>query len=380
MPLLEFAETKPFAAAMAQTVKSRQMPPWFADRSIGQFSNDRSLSDAEIQTIAAWVDAGALAGDPKDAPKPLQWIDGWTIGQPEVVFEMPKAFKVPAAGVIPYQYVIVPTHFQHDTWVRLAEVRAGDRVHTHHIVVSVREPDSRWLADAPIGVPFSLNPRASMTGAPGEFLAGYGPGAIPEMLKPDQAKLIKAGSDLVFQLHYTPNGQAGSDRSRIGLILAHKPPRRRVLMLAAANIHFEVPPGDPDYRVEARITLHARSTLISLLPHMHLRGKSFEFRVVFPDGHSETLLRVPHYSYNWQLSYYLADPLPLPPGSTIECTAHFDNSAANPLNPDPTKAVRFGAQSWDEMMIGYFEVATDLKNGLRELLLPAHGNAAAHSM
>ena len=217
-------------------------------------------------------------------------------------------------------------------------------------------------------------------GVPGEFLAGYGPGAMPELLAPGQAKLVKAGSDLVFQLHYTPNGQPGCDRSRIGLILSPHAPKQRVLMLAAANIHFAIPPGDPDYQVNARVTLHAQSTLVSLLPHMHLRGKSFEFRVVFPGGRSETLLGVPHYSYNWQLSYYLANPLPLPPGTVIECTAHFDNSAANPLNPDPSKTVRFGPQSWDEMMIGYFEVATDLKNGLRELLLAGEINSANHTM
>ncbi|HWF47744.1 MAG TPA: hypothetical protein VG168_12115 [Bryobacteraceae bacterium] len=384
MSLLDFAGTKPWASAIAQAVESRQMPPWFADPSVGHFLNDRSLSNEEIQTIVAWANGGAPAGDPNDATKPVHWIDGWTIGQPEIVFEVPKEFDVPASGVIPYQYVIVPTHFKQDTWVRLAEVRAGDRVHTHHIVVSVREPDSKWLAGAPVGRPFALNPHFPMSGVPGEFLAGYGPGAIPEFLAPGQAKLIKAGSDLVFQLHYTTNGQAGgrngAEHSRIGLILAHTTPRRRVLMLAAANIRFEIPPGDPDYRVDARVTLHAQSTLVSLLPHMHLRGKSFEFSAIFPDGRAETLLRVPHYTYSWQLSYYLADPLPLPAGTTIECTAHFDNSASNLLNPDPTKVVRFGPQSWDEMMIGYFEVATDLKNGLRELLLPGDGNPAAHSM
>lgn len=369
MPLLDYAGTKSRASAIRQAVNTRQMPPWFADPSIGHFANDRSLSAQDIQTITAWVDSGALPGEPKDAPKPIHWIEGWTIGQPEIIFEMPAAFNVPASGVVPYQYVVVPTHFKKDTWVRVAEVRAGDRVHTHHIVVSVREPGSQWLADEPIGVPFALNPHAAGGGVPGEFLAGYGPGEMPEQLAPGQAKLIKAGSDLVFQLHYTPNGQPGCDRSRVGLILSHQEPKQRVLMLAAANIRFMIPPGDPDYQVDARVTLQARATLVSLLPHMHLRGKSFEFRVAFPDGHTETLLRVPHYSYNWQLSYYLANPLPLAPGTKMECTAHFDNSSANPLNPDPSKAVRFGPQSWDEMMIGYFEVATDLKNGLRELLV-----------
>jgi len=380
MPLLDYNGTKPWARTIFEAITSHQMPPWYADPSVGHFANDRSLSTAEIETIAAWLTAGAPPGAPKDAPKPVQWVEGWSIGQPETVFEVPSAFNVPVSGVVPYQYAIVPTHFKRDTWVRLAEVRPGDRVHTHHIVVSVREPNSNWLAGEPIGVPFTLNPHEFGGGVPGEFLAGYGPGAMPELLAPGEAKLVEAGSDLVFQLHYTTDGRPGCDRSRIGLVLSHEPPRQRVLMLAAANMHFLIPPGDPDYALDARVTLHAEATLVSLLPHMHWRGKSFEFRVVFPDGRTETLLRVPHYSYNWQLSYYLATPLRLPPGSSIECTAHFDNSAANPVNPDPTRAVRFGPQSWDEMMIGYFEVATDLKNGLRELLLPGQTDTAGRRM
>jgi len=380
MPLLDYGTSKTWATRIRDMVSSREMPPWYADCSVGHFANDRSLSAADIQTITEWVDAGAPPGNLEQAPRPIDWVQGWTIGQPELVFEMPSSFDVPASGIVPYQYVIIPTHFKRDTWVHLAEVRPGDRSHTHHIVVSVREPGSMWLANKPAGVPFALDPHEPMNGTPGEFLAGYGPGAMPETLAPGDAKLIKAGSDLVFQLHYTTNGQAGCDRSRIGFVLSHKLPRQRVVMLAAANIRFVIPPGDPDYEVQARLTLHAPVTLISLLPHMHLRGKSFEFRVVFPDGRTETLLRVPHYSYNWQLSYYLANPLTLPSGTTIECTAHFDNSASNPLNPDPSKTVRFGPQSWDEMMIGYFEVATELRNGLGEILSPGQGNPAAHSM
>jgi hypothetical protein len=198
MPLLTYAQVKPFATAIARATAARQMPPWYADLSVGHFKNDRRLSDAEIRTIQDWFAGGATAGNPKDAPQPVHWIDGWTIGRPELVFEVPQAFNVPASGVIPYQYVIVPTHFKQDTWVRLAEVRAGDRAHAHHIVVSVREPDSDWLKDEPVGIPFSLGAGTRATGVPGEFLAGYGPGAVPEQLAPDEAKLIKAGSDLVF--------------------------------------------------------------------------------------------------------------------------------------------------------------------------------------
>lgn len=350
MALTDYASARPWAKAIKQAVLARAMPPWFADPHVGKFSNDARLSDREIETIAEWVDAGAPEGDPKDAPQPVAWVNGWKIGTPDIVIEMPRECEIPAAGTLGYRYVTVATNFKEDTWVRLAEVRAGDREHTHHIVVSVLEPGS-----AP--------------DAQGEFLAGYGPGSVPETLSEGQAKLIKAGSSLVFQLHYTTDGKPGRDRSRVGLILAREKPRERVMMLAAANIRFAVPAGDPDYRVDARVTLHEDATLVSLLPHMHLRGKSFEFRVAYPDGRKETLLVVPHYDYDWQLSYYLERPLKLPKGSAIECTAHFDNSRNNPKNPDAEKTVRFGAQSWDEMMIGYFEVAVDLGVGMKDLLV-----------
>ncbi len=265
---------------------------------------------------------------------------------------MPAAATIPASGTQPYQYVIVPTHFEHDTWVRLAEARAGDREHTHHIVISVREPGSPWLRKDPIGVPFTTRPGDDDGFASaGEFLTGYGPGSIPETLSPGQAKLIKAGSDLVFQLHYTANGKASTDRSRVGLILSKDPPRERVLMLAAANVRFQIPPGERDFIAEARIKLYQDSTLVSLLPHMHLRGKSFEFMAIYPDGRREILLRVPHYDFDWQLSYYLDSPKRLPAGTVIACAAHYDNSGNNARNPDPSKTVRFGDQNWDEMMI-----------------------------
>lgn len=354
MALTDYSSARPWAKAIKEAVVARTMPPWFADPQVGKFSNDAHLTDREIETISEWVSAGAPEGNAKDAPKQVAWVNGWQIGAPELIVEMPQEIEIPASGTLGYRYVTVPTNFKQDMWVRLAEVRAGDREHTHHIVVSVREPGSKDEV--------------------GEFLAGYGPGSVPETLGPGQAKLIKAGSDLVFQLHYTTDGKPGRDRSRVGLILAHDPPRERVIMLAAANVRFAIPAGDPDYTLEARLTLHEDATLVSLLPHMHLRGKSFEFRAVYPDGRKETLLVVPRYSYDWQLSYYLDRPLRLPKETTIECTAHFDNSANNPRNPDPAKTVKFGPQSWDEMMIGYFEVAVDPGFGMKDLLLGGEAN------
>jgi hypothetical protein len=370
MAFLDYQGTRPWAKAMKQAVVTRTMPPWFADPHVGKFSNDRSLPESAIRTIAAWVDAGAPEGIRAGGLQEGRWTDGWTIGKPDIVFEMPTPVTIPLSGTQPYQYVIVPTGFTQDTWVRLAEARAGDRAHTHHIVVSIREPDSPWLRREPMGVPFVSKPGDDGgVGAQGEFLTGYGPGSMPETLAPGQAKLIKAGSDLVFQLHYTANGIAGSDRSRVGLILANEKPRERVLMMAAANVRFVIPPGDPDAIVEARVKLYREATLVSLLPHMHLRGKSFEFRAIYPNGEKETLLSVPRYDFNWQLSYYLDRPKRMPAGTIIEGVAHFDNSPNNPLNPDSSRAVRFGDQNWDEMMIGYFEVAVSPELTARDLLV-----------
>lgn len=376
MAFLDYQGTRPWAKAMKQAVVTRTMPPWFADPHVGNFSNDRSLPESAIRTIAAWVDAGAPEGSvsSRSNGSAITWTDGWTIGKPDVIFEMPVPVEVPASGTQPYQYVIVPTGFTRDTWVRLAEARAGDRAHTHHIVVSIREPDSPWLRREPVGIPF-VSRLASKAGddggvgAQGEFLTGYGPGSMPETLAAGQAKLIKAGSDLVFQLHYTANGIAGSDRSRVGLILANEKPRERVLMMAAANVRFVIPPGDPDAIVEARVKLYREATLVSLLPHMHLRGKSFEFRAIYPNGEKETLLSVPRYDFDWQLSYYLDRPKRMPAGTIIEGVAHFDNSPNNPRNPDSSRAVRFGDQNWDEMMIGYFEVAVDPGLTARDVLV-----------
>jgi hypothetical protein len=369
MAFTDYSHVRPWAKAILQAVLLRKMPPWLADPEVGKFANDRSLPESAIETITAWVDAGAPAGNPKDAPPPIAWVDGWQIGKPDLVIEMPAEIEIPASGVFDYQYMIVPTNFTEDTWVQLAEARPTGREHLHHMEVSVREPGSLWMRNEPVGVAFTSKPGDDGgVGAQGETLTGYGPGAIPEVLGPGRAKLIKAGSDLVFQLHYAVNGKPGRDRSRVGLILAREKPRERVTTLAAANVRFAIPPGDPDFRVDARLKLHADATLIDLLPHMHLRGKSFEFRAIYPDGRKETLLLVPHYDFDWQLTYYLDQPKRLPKGTIIECTAHFDNSANNPRNPDASKLVRFGPQSWDEMMIGFFEVAVDPEITLRDLL------------
>lgn len=364
MPLLTYAETRPWARSIREEVVARNMPPWFADPHYGHFANDRSLSEAEIETISSWVKAGAPAGDPKDAPLPRQWPSTWNIGKPDEVFEMPQAFHLPAKGAIDYQYVILPTHFTEDRWVQKVEVRTIDPAAVHHAVVYIREPGSKWLQGEPLGRMFSLPPTPDHQPNPKSFttsdlLMVYTPGNSYDGWPTGVAKKIKAGSDLVLQMHYTATGKPTEDRTRIGMVFAKSPPKQAVLSLQMGNDRFVIPPGDPDYRVQVSGTLPNDALLISMFPHMHLRGKAFEYRITGPNGHVETLLKVNHYDFHWQLNYKLAEPRLLKAGTRLECVGYFDNSANNPNNPDPAAEVRYGEQSWEEMMIGFFDVAVD---------------------
>ena len=357
MSLISYTDTRPWAKAIKQAVVQRKMPPWFADPHVGTFTNDRRLTEDEKSTLVAWADTGAPAGDPKAAPPPVQFAQGWTMGKPDVVFEMPEEVQVPASGTVEYTYLIVPTGFTEDKWVQLAESRPGNRALVHHIIVYARDPDSSWLRQYPVGKAFLPNKGGG--GGAGQFIVGFAPGLPPESLRPGQGKLIKAGSDLVFQLHYTANGKAGTDRSKVGLIFNKEKPTERVMTLAAATSQFVIPPGAPAHPVSASMTLHHDTELIGLLPHMHLRGKSMEMRAVYPDGRTEKLLWVPGYDFNWQLWYQLPRGKKLPKGTKIEATGTFDNSANNKNNPNPAVEVRHGEQSWEEMMMGFFNVSFD---------------------
>lgn len=381
MSLLTYKQVRPWASSIKEAVALKKMPPWFADPHFGQWSNDRSLSKAEIDTITRWVDSGAPEGNPKDAPVPAKFIEGWNIAKPDMVLEMPLEYHVPASGTIDYQYILIPGNFTEDKWVRMAEVRPGNRAVVHHVIAFVRPPGSKWMKDAQPGVPYV--PKKGEPGrgdAQGEFLVGFAPGIIPEILEPGQAKLIKAGSDIVFQMHYTANGKETTDRSGIGLVFATEPPKERIYTLAAGTNKFTIPAGDANYQVDSEFQFAQDTRVISFLPHMHLRGKDFEYRVKYPDGHVETLLRVPHYSFSWQLSYFPKQDLVLPAGAVMECTAHYDNSVNNPDNPDATKVVHPGDQSWDEMMIGFFDVAIDPQMDPGKLLPKRSKPSAAPSL
>lgn len=347
MPFRTYAETRPWAKAIRQAVLLRRMPPWLADPHYGAFRNDPSLSAKEIDIIRRWVDSGAPAGDPATAPPAPPIADGWRIPNPDVIFEMPQEFEVSASGVVDYQYFTVPTCFTEDKWVQMAEVRPADRSVVHHGIVMINDaaPD-RWRGGR-------------------EYLAGYAPGMSPQTWPEGQARLIRAGSSLTFQMHYTANGKTRRDRTRIGLVFAKSPPKERIVAVTASHYWLDIPPGAPNYSVDSFATLYEPARLVGMRAHMHLRGKSFEFRVTYPGAEPRIVLRIPKYSFEWQPYYYLDKPISLPAGSRIECTAVYDNSSNNPRNPDPTAEVHWGEQSWDEMMIGWLDIAVPIDRPVR---------------
>ncbi|HWX53266.1 MAG TPA: thiol-disulfide isomerase [Verrucomicrobiae bacterium] len=383
---MTYEETRPLAAAIKLSVLTRKMPPWYADPQYGHFANVRQLTPQQIRTLVSWAEGGALAGDTKDQPTPVKFLDGWNIGQPDRVVEMPTAFHVPAEGTIDYQYIVIPGGFAQDTWVTAAEIRPGNRTVVHHVIAFVRPPGSKWLQDAQPGVPYvpkkaedrksedgqsSQQPKKrSDEGSGGneqELLVGYAPGLQPTVLH-DSATFIKAGSDLVLQMHYTASGTEGMDKTKIGLIFAKSQPQHRHITLLAPNRSFVIPPNADNYEVRSQVLLEETVTLTDLMPHMHFRGKDFLYKVIYPTGETETLLSVPNYDFNWQMGYDLAKPIVLPKGTRIECTAHFDNSINNSHNPDPTSEVKWGDQTWQEMMIGWFGVSVDPKASTARLI------------
>ena len=372
---MTYEQARPWAKAMKAAVLQKKMPPWFADPHYGKFSNDASLSQTEINTLVAWADAGAPQGNRKDLPPPAKFAEGWAIPQPDAVIELPVPFEIPAKGTIEYQHILIPSPFKEDKWVQFAEARPTDRARVHHIIAFVREPGSPWMKEAKPGIPFvpdKSKPQEKQEAAelPSDFLVGYAPGQPPEMFEPGQAKLIRAGSDIIMQVHYQTNGTPGRDRSRVAFVFAKEPPKKRVFTVSAVNGTFKIPPGAPNHRVDAEFEVGTDVVLHGLHPHMHYRGKDFEYRVRFPNGERRTLLSIPHFTQSWQLWYNLSEPIALPRGTVIECTAHFDNSANNPTNPDPTKEVLWGDQTWEEMMVGFANLVFDAKVPLKELFTP----------
>ncbi len=369
MPLMNFEQVRPWAKAIKNSVSSRKMPPWFAEAGVGHFGNDRSMPQNEIDTINAWVDAGAPAGDKKMKKAAKEFVDGWNIPAPDAVIGMKKPVSVPAGSKIDYQYIVIPTGFTEDKWVNMVEARPADRTVVHHAVIFIRDPKSKWLREAQPYVPYVPDRKGSarridVGGGGNEILHTYTPGNLPDIWKPHQAKLIPAGADLVMQMHYTSTKKDSEDMTRIGIVFAKQAPEQRIMSLIAGDEAFVIPPGDPNYRVSGTFTIPNDATLLSFFPHMHLRGKAFEYYLVDGDKR-EPMLKVNKYDFNWQLTYQLAKPLDMKRGMKIEVVGVFDNSPNNKFNPDPKSEVRWGEQSWEEMVYGFFDVAVDARHDRR---------------
>ncbi|MFN0084740.1 MAG: c-type cytochrome [Blastocatellia bacterium] len=381
MSLRSYKEVRPWAKSIREAVTSRAMPPWFADPKHGEFSNDCRLSQQEIDTIAAWVEGGAKEGDPGDLRPNPTFAEGWQIGKPDVVLPMTVEYDIPAEGTIPYKYFAVPTHFTEDRYVQFAEIRQGDRAHVHHVIVSVRYPESGDLPPAGEINPAALGSiRRNSGDRPANSdgrLVGWAPGEAPLVLRAGQAKLIKKGSVLVFQVHYTTNGEPGRDRSSVGLIFSKVPVEKRVITAGAVQSSFVIPAGAANHEVTSEFAFKEDSHIDSLHPHMHMRGKDFKYTLVYPDGTSKILLSVPRWDFGWQLTYVLKEELFAPKGSKLVCVAHYDNSIHNKFNPDPSKEVRWGDQTWEEMMIGYVDFTLD-KQDLRKAPPQAAGSSTGN--
>ncbi len=337
-PLTSYEAVLGWEETILEVIGDKRMPPWNANSEYGHFKNDPRLSDQELALLKAWVADGLSEGDPADLPEPPQFVEGWKIGQPDQVIPMAEtAFEVPAQGIIDYQRMVVDPGWSEDKYIVAAEARPENRQVVHHILVFVIPPGER---------------RADLR----SVVVGYAPGSLPMQADPGTALFVPAGSKLLFEMHYTPNGTAQSDRSYIGVKFSDPSQVKKHLQgqIAIEN-NFAIPPGESAYTVTAKSKVKQDELLLSMTPHMHLRGKAFRYEARYPDGQQEILLDVPNYDFNWQLKYILSEPKRLPKGTVVTCTAVYDNSEGNLANPDPSRTVGWGDQSWDEMMIGFFD-------------------------
>jgi hypothetical protein len=398
---LTFAGVRPWARAIREKVLLQSMPPWHADPHYGVWANDRRLTQLEIDTIVRWVDGGVKEGDPKDLQAAPQFLEGWSIGKPDVVIQMPEQFTLEATGPDEYQYFVVDPGFKEDVYVQRAEARPGNRKIVHHIIAFIQSPNQtgrqrpnlskeeieklrskmekesptyregflvRTKVDAPVFDDGCSAPNGGRLNRidrgqdmeNGQLLAGYAPGMNQAIWEPGVVKLIPAGSKIVFQLHYSKAaGSVQTDRSSVGLIFAKAAPKSLVRTYGISNNAFLIPPGADNHRVTACWTANEDVHVINLMPHLHLRGKAVEYRAFYPDGKSEILLNVPSYDFSWQTVYYFKEPKALPKGTRIQVTGYFDNSTKNRYNPDATKTVRYGEPTYDEMMIGWMDYTLD---------------------
>jgi len=390
MSLLTFKDARPWAKSVATRVSKGTMPPWHADPTHGEFLNDRRLSDTDKATIVNWASAGAPEGNAKDLPAQPTYASEWLLGQPDAVFAMQEDYPVAAEGTVAYQYFLIPTNLTEDKWIQAMEVRAGDPKVLHHVIVYAQLPAPPQPATPPpASIPpagaappasrpapvfafaESARPPAGQTGGPplppeqrkapspndrpaprrmGPPVGGFAPGQFVRVYQDGSALKLPAGTTLVFQMHYTATGKATTDRTRIGLKYAKTPPQTEVHIASLVNGGLHIPAGAADHRVDAEMTIGQDVTMWSLLPHTHVRGVRWTYEATYPDGRTETVLSVPKYDFNWQTDYVFKQPLKFPKGTKLHATAWYDNSAASKSNPDSTKDVWWGDQTWEEMM------------------------------
>ncbi|QQS47140.1 MAG: DUF3471 domain-containing protein [Acidobacteriota bacterium] len=389
---LSYREVRPWAKSIREKVANRTMPPWHADPHYGKFENDRRLTQAEIETVVKWVDGGAVEGDPKDMPPAPKFTDGWEIGQPDQIIPIPEEYAY-KGGDDEYQYFDVPTNFTEDKYVIRAEARPGNRKIVHHIIAFIVPPGTanmgrmtteqrnKAMEAALKNSPFYRDgflmrikmdqpviddgcAQGGRGGGNDNLLVGFAPGRNADIYAEGTARKIPAGSMIRFQIHYSNQtlggGTVEKDKSMIGLVFTDKAPERTVTTNSIGNIMFKIPAGAENHRVTACRTLKRDTTIYALEPHMHLRGKSMEYKVFYPDGKEEILLNVPNYDFAWQTNYILKEPKRLPKGSRIMVTGIFDNSTKNKFNPDPTRDVRYGEPTYDEMMLGFMDYVTEM--------------------
>ncbi len=367
MPFLTYESTRPWAKAIKDAVLTQKMPPWPADGRFGHFLNDPRLTPEEIATLVSWADNGAPPGD-LGAQKPIAWRDdGWRI-PPDLVITLPE-FSVPATGVVELTDITLPTGFTKDTWVTSIEIRPGNRAVVHHVILEIlphNNDDIHGVWNSPAkkrdadGMATKRIPRSDRLRDITGVEAVYVPGAAPADYRlHDAAKLIRAGSDLLVQMHYTPKGMATTDKTSVGFTFARGEPARRFVTVNPTALrdgaHFHIPPGDPDWETHTEVVFNQDAQLVWFLPHMHQRGKDMTYRLIYPSGESQTLLSV-KWDFDWQFAYDASTPISVPKGTRLEVTAHFDNSANNKLNPNPKRDVFWGDQTWEEMMVPWFGV------------------------
>jgi len=385
MSLLTYKDARAWARSIKEKVVTHQMPPWHADPHYGQFSNDRKLAQQDIDTIVAWVDQGAKEGNPKDLPPAPSFPTDWKIGKPDVVLTMQEDYTLEASGSDEYINFTMPTSFKENVWVQAAEIHPGNKKVVHHVIAFIQTPEMlaqfklsggrpnaqsifyqdgtlvRAKLEAPAYDDGCSAPNGGLARGSGQEGLGlplcfYTPGKDMDVFPPGTAKLIPAGSNIVIQVHYSKTtGKVEKDRSSVGLFFAKAPPERVLTSFGVINHYFKIPAGADNHEVKACYTFSRDVEVLTFLPHMHLRGKDMKYEAIYPDGKRETVLFVPNYDFNWQTLYKLEKPLSLPKGTKMLVTAHYDNSAKNKYNPDPTKTVRFGDPTYDEMMVGYFD-------------------------